>query len=115
MTQAIRQALKLGRVWHWKFRAGIGNPPGVPDIIGIYRVRVDELVKAGVDEVGLFLGIEVKAPGKFVKAGSDQDQFLQTIQVNRGIAFEANDVQAVIDRLKLEKRAMPLFKQGGTG
>ena len=71
--------------------------PGVADLIGVKTVRVDDLVKRGVDEVGVFMAIEVKAPGGRLSA--HQQAFLDNIKRAGGIAFKAESIDEVIDGL----------------
>jgi len=109
VTKAVRDVLKAGRVWHFKHWSGMGSFPGVSDILGVYRVKVEDLIKWNVKEVGVFLAIEVKAPGK--EPSDNQDKFLQAIKNNGGIAFAADDPEIVIKKLGLFGKIMPLFKK----
>ena len=103
VTKAIRDVLKLSGILHWKQHQGLGSTPGVSDIIGLMPD-------------GTFLAIEVKAPGKRVKPGSAQARFLENIHMNRGIAIEADSVEAVVRQLRDRKYKLPvLFKGGANG
>jgi hypothetical protein len=99
VTRQIRDVLHLCRVWHWKQFQTLGSPPGIADILGIRRVRVQDLVDAGVEEVGVFFAVEVKAPrGKLSRA---QEEFLDAVRREGGIALEARDVETVQEALGL--------------
>ncbi len=107
VEKEIRKALKMAGVWHWKHWGGGFNPGGIPDILGIYPVKVDDLVKEGIENVGVFLGIEVKRPG--MKPSPDQKEWIQDINNNYGIGFWADNVHLVVRRLGLIEKAHPLF------
>jgi len=109
VTKAVRDVLKAGRVWHFKHWSGMGSYPGVPDILGVYRVKVEDLIKWNVKEIGVFLAIEVKAPGG--TATEKQSQFLQEVRDNGGFAFTADSPEVVIKKLGLFGKIMPLFKK----
>lgn len=81
ITRAIRDYLKLKKIFHWKNHQGLGSQKGVPDIIGIL-------------EHGRMLLIEVKTEkGKVSEA---QEEFLQTARVCGALAFEARSVEDVM-------------------
>jgi len=109
VEKEIRKALKMAQVWHWKHWGGGFNPRGIPDILGIYPARVDDLVKAGVEEIGVFLGIEVKKPGQ--TPNKDQEDWIKNIVKNHGIGFWTDNVHVVIKRLGLLEKAHPLFER----
>ena len=81
VTKAIRDILRAMDIYHWKEHQGLGSAPGVSDILGIYDGRL--------------LAIEVKAPGKHVRMGSNQERFLRNVEDRGGIAFEANSIDAL--------------------
>jgi hypothetical protein len=60
ITKAIRGILDIARIRHWKQWQGMYSERGVPDIVGIKKVKVSDLAAAGVEYVGVFVGIEVK-------------------------------------------------------
>lgn len=72
----------------------MGSTPGVPDILGIYRLPGET--------AGRFLGIEIKAPRG--KLSSAQEQFLNIIREQGGIAILAYSVDDVIRGLGVEDR-----------
>lgn len=112
VTGRIRRLLKSARVWHFKHWGGPRSPKGIADIIGIRRVRVDDLVKAGVDEVGIFIAIEIKVPGHaWSKPTKEQQAFIDNVNQNKGIGFVAHTTGEVIDKLSLRKRIHPLFSE----
>jgi hypothetical protein len=92
---AITQYLTLMGIFHWKQNnTGIkkdngswipSNLPGVSDILGILKD-------------GRFLAIEVKRPGG--KATEAQLEFIENINDNGGVAFVADNVDIVIERLE---------------
>lgn len=89
ITLQIRTMLKMFGIWHYKQHQGLGSTPGIPDIIGIW-------------EGGRYLGIEVKtANGKVSPA---QQQMIDKINANGGIAFCARSVDEVIEKLGLKDR-----------
>lgn len=80
ITKAIRQYLKMRRVYHWKQWQGLGSTPGVADILGIYQGRM--------------LAIEVKGPKG--RVSEKQQEFIDTVNECGGIAFVARSVDDVI-------------------
>lgn len=67
------------------------NPSaGMPDIIGIATI---------CDSIGVFMAIEVKAPGKRVKPDSKQAKWIEAINNACGIAFEADSLEIAMERL----------------
>ena len=93
LTKQIRSLLKVCGIWHWKAWQGLGSTPGVPDILGIYKGRM--------------LGIEVKtAAGKLSK---HQQDFIDKINAEGGIAFVARSIEDVAENLEIKNR---VFFQG---
>jgi hypothetical protein len=96
---SITQYLTLIGIYHWKQNnTGIkkdngswipSNLPGVSDILGILKD-------------GRFLAIEVKRPGG--KATPAQLEFIENININGGVAFVADNVDVVIDRMDKENK-----------
>lgn len=109
VEKEIKGALRKAGIFHWKHWGGGYNPAGIPDLLGIYMVKVDDLVKEGIEEVGLFLGIEVKRPGK--GPDENQERWIKDINDNHAIGFWTDNVHLVIRRLGLIERAHPLFKK----
>jgi len=95
VTYAIRDILHAFDIYHWKVHQGLGSQPGIADILGIYDSRM--------------LAIEVKAPGKKVKANSPQQRFLDNISDRGGIAFEADSVEALQAGFKKYGYKLPLL------
>lgn len=90
ITRAIRDYLKLKRIFHYKNHQGLGSAPGVSDIIGIYKKR--------------FLAIECKSSEG--KLSAHQREFLNKVNEEGGIGFVARcieDVMAVLGEEKCEK------------
>jgi len=112
VVKAIRDLLRATGVFHWKFSPGpFGNQEGISDILGVYKVKVADLVAAGVEEVGIFLAIEVKRPGK--KPTDAQDRFIENIRDGAGIAFPADCVEDVVEGMKLKTR-IEVKRKGGS-
>lgn len=88
ITKSIRQLLKTLGIWHYKQAQGLGSTPGIPDIIGIFN--------------GRYLGIEVKtARGRL---SDKQQQKIDEINAQGGLAFVARSVDDVIDGLGIRER-----------
>ena len=83
VKRAIQDFLNLCGVFWYSNLAGIGGAPGLSDMTGIYR--------------GRYLAIEVKAPGKRIKPGSNQERFLQNVHDQGGIAIECDGVPALVE------------------
>jgi len=80
--RAIRDFLNLYGVWHYVQVQGPLSARGVSDLVGIYKGRP--------------LYIEVKAPGKRIKPGSEQERFLENVHERGGIAIEADGVESLV-------------------
>ena len=90
ITRDIRKLLKGLGVFHWKVWQGpMSSPKGVSDIIGIAPG-------------GQFLAIEIKGKGK--KPTPLQQQFLEAVKEDGGIAIVAYSVEDVIKGLGVEGR-----------
>lgn len=83
ITKSIRDYLNLRGIFHWKQWQGLGSPPGIADILGMYR--------------GRFLAIEVKTERG--RLSEKQAIFLNRINEQNGIAFIARSVADVRDHL----------------
>jgi hypothetical protein len=111
VVKAIRDLLRSRGVFHWKFSPGpFGKQAGIADILGVYKVRVEDLVKAGVEEVGIFTAIEVKKPGK--KPTDAQKRFLANVRDGAGIAFWADCIEDVIKGMGWDKKTKLKKKRG---
>lgn len=109
MVNKIRSILNRAKIYHYKHWGGPYGKKGVADIIGIRKVRVDDLVKKGVKEIGVFVAIEIKVGRD--KLSDDQKDFLKAISRSGGIAMVADSENAVMKRLGLFKTIYPLFAQ----
>ena len=102
ILKAVKDLLKAFGIFHWKQFGGPLNPPGISDVLGIKKVKVSDLVKAGIKEVGIFIAIEVKA-GKDTLS-DDQEGFGVNVQDSGGIFVEARDVKDIVGPLGLKDR-----------
>ena len=102
ILKAVKDLLEAFAIFHWKHFGGLLNPKGVSDVLGIRKVKVSDLVKAGIEEVGIFMAIEVKA-GKDTLT-EDQEGFGFNVQDSGGIFVEARKVDDVVEPLGLEDR-----------
>jgi len=103
ITNAIREVLAIAGIRHWKQWQGPFSEKGIPDIIGIKKVKVAELVAAGVDEVGIFVGIEVKRQS-VKKLREAQEKWKRYIEESRGIHVTARSIDDAIDGLGIRNR-----------
>lgn len=99
--QRIQGALQdAGNVTHvkiWHGNEAPKNEPGIADILGVYTVNVEDLVRAGIRKVGIALAIEVK--GSKTEIRGDQVVFIHKWNQARaiaGIARCAADVDRAI-------------------
>jgi len=104
----VRTALKKACVWHWKHWGGGFSGSNIADVLGVLPVKVQDLVDAGVEEVGVFLAIELKRPGK--RPTKDQEDWGKDVRAARGIWMWADNVEKVVRELGLAKRAHPLLQ-----
>jgi hypothetical protein len=102
ITKGVRGILKYAQIRHWKQHQSLGSTPGVPDIIAIKKVKVSDLVASGVDEVGVFVGIEVKT--KSGKLSDAQSKWKKYIEDSCGIFIVARDIDDVIEGLGIRNR-----------
>ena len=113
VTRGVKKVLRNAHIWHFKHFSSMGSAKGVPDIIGIRQVSVRDLVEAGIDKVGIFVGIELKREGlSKLKGNPDQERFLANVRDNHGIGFVTDNEQDVIEKLGLFKRLFPLLASG---
>lgn len=108
ILNAVKSILKSARVWHWKHASGPFSQPGISDILGIKKTRVADLVAAGVEEVGVFIAIEIKT-GPTDTPTDNQVGFIQNVNDNGGIAFVTWTPEEVVERLGLFGKIYPLF------
>lgn len=92
--------LKKNNVFHWKHWAGgrYGRSD-IADLLGIYTVKVSDLYEAGIEEVGIFMGIELKRPGDVPT--EDQYKWGDKVKEAGGIWFWADAVEVIIKKLGL--------------
>ena len=102
IVKAVKDLLKAFGIFHWKHFSGPLGKPGVSDVLGIRKVKVSDLVKAGIQEVGIFIAIEVKAGDDTLSV--DQEGFGLNVQDEGGIFVEARKVDDIIDPLGLKDR-----------
>lgn len=90
LTRQIRGILNAAGIFHWKAWQGLGSKRGVSDIIS---------VQPGT---GRMIAIEIKAPRGVVSEA--QQQFLDAVDLQGGIAIVARSVEDVIVGLGLQDR-----------
>lgn len=113
ILDAVMVILKSARVWHWKHASGPFSQAGISDILGIKKCRVEDLVKAGVEEVGIFIAIEIKT-GPNNLPTDDQEGFIANVVENGGIGLVTWRPEEVVEKLGLFGRIFPLFYREGT-
>jgi hypothetical protein len=115
VTKGIRDVLDSAGVWHWKhWSGGFTGLAGISDLLGIYEIPVESLVRRGIKTVGIFMACEIKKPGK--KLTEAQVKFLEQVNLHHGIGVWADSTEECVDKLKLRARLYPLFsKKGGNG
>jgi len=95
----------------------MSQPKGVSDILGIQIVKVADLVEAGIEEVGIFMAIEVKKEGwkppspdtKQYRHFKAQEDFIFKVNLDGGTGFFAQSVEEVIKELDLNAKLYPLW------
>ena len=102
ILKAVKDLLKAFNIFHFKHWSGPLSEKGISDVLGIKKVKVSDLVKAGIEEVGIFVAIEVKA-GKDTLT-DDQEGFGFYVQDSGGIFVEARKVDDIIEPLGLKDR-----------
>ena len=102
ILKAVKDVLAAFNIYHWKHFSGPLGKPGVSDVLGIRKVKVSDLVNAGIEEVGIFIAIEVKAGDDTLSV--DQEGFGFNVQDAGGIFIEARKVDDIIKPLGLEDR-----------
>lgn len=82
LTDRIRTRLKSRFGGKWiKTHGGPFQEKGLPDLIGCIPIAVGDIT------VGLFVGIEVKSPGKEDTLKKKQEQKLRDIRLAGGVTF----------------------------
>jgi hypothetical protein len=81
----IKRWLTKHKIYHFSPIGSAFGTHGVPDIICCVN--------------GLFVGIEVKAPGKLRTLTENQKRHLEAIKASGGMAFVADDVEVVENML----------------
>ena len=100
LTKQVRELFKHLKIFHWKQFQTLGSKPGVSDIIGIRKIKVSDLAKAGIEEVGVFFALELKAPGK--KPNDNQEEFLECVRQSGGLGYWASSIEDVISEFGLK-------------
>jgi len=111
VVKRVRDVLKLAKVFNVRMVGGPYIPKGIPDLLCCQKVKVKDLARAGIDEIGVFVGIEVK--GSRGKESEEQIRFGEALRSHGGIYMVARDEKEVIDGLGLFGRLMPLFDKKG--
>ena len=109
--KSIRAVLNQSRDRLRYFKHYGGGPfgsKGIPDLLGIRTVRVDKLVEAGIEMVGIGFGVEVKRDEKD-KPTKEQAAVLDIINYHGGVGLVAWEPEQVIERLGLKGAILPLF------
>jgi penicillin-binding protein-related factor A (putative recombinase) len=73
----------------WRKQTGY-NMTGMSDILGVYK--------------GRFLAIEVKTPERIKNVSEKQQEFLNKVRKNGGIAMVADSLELVLQKLKEHDR-----------
>ena len=102
ILKAVKDLLSAFNIYHWKHFSGPLGKPGVSDVLGIRKVKVSDLVKAGIQEVGIFIAIEVKAGDDTLSV--DQEGFGLNVTDSGGIFVEARKVDDIVEPLGLKDR-----------
>lgn len=103
ITKAIRSILDSVGIRHWKEWGGPMSENGIPDLVCIKKVKVADLVAAGVESVGLFVGIEVKKPS-VKELRPAQEKWKRRIEESGGVFLTARSIDDVIDGLGIRNR-----------
>ena len=84
ITAAVRDYLRLVGAWELKVLGGLGQRPGVPDVLACVQ--------------GRFVAIEVKRPGR--RPTPRQAAELEAIRAAGGIALVATSLDEVVEALR---------------
>ena len=88
LTKVIRKVLRFNDIWHYKVHGGLGQEPGIPDLVCCYN--------------GLFVGIEVKIAPK--KLSPKQQEKKELIEAAGGMWITAYTLDDVIKGLGLDNK-----------
>ena len=105
IKRSIRQLLRWHKIPHWNMWQGQFSEPGILDLLGLLPG-------------GRFFGIEVKVDKSKLRRDTkryrDQQGFIDWVNETGGIAFRADCLEDVVERLGLQDvRLGPLFAKGG--
>lgn len=97
VKQAVREVLaKRGCYWFFPMQNGLGRV-GIPDIIACLPVTItNEMVGK---KIGVFVGIETKAPGKLSRITANQKKELDAIADHGGVSILADNATTVKEAL----------------
>jgi len=118
VADGIKQVLSLSGALFWKNWGNPFMPPGIPDFVGLIPVNIRSLLDRGVETIGVFFGIEVKAPGKIppdnasrqlTKTETAQLEFLYQINRRNGIGVFCDSPTELI--AMFQERGIPLLHQ----
>lgn len=98
VKEKVKQLLVRNNCYYFfPMQNGLGRT-GIPDIIGcIPTVITEDMVGK---TMGLFIGVETKAPGRLANVTPNQERELKAIADKGGIAVLADDVRIVEEALQ---------------
>ena len=96
VQKALRDVWESCGVFFWKQWQGPYSQRGISDFIGIRKVRVQDLVDAGVEEVGVFFAVETKRPRK-AAIRQEQEAFIANVLDQTALATRAKSVDEMIE------------------
>lgn len=120
VVDQIKDLLKASKIMYVRMVGSPFMPKGVADLICCQPVRVRDLLKAGVEEIGVFVAIECKPQNWHppTKIGSrewehylTQKEWLDAVKRCKGVAFFTTSPDDVMEKLGLFGRVMPLFSK----
>ena len=92
VKREIREYLKKRGVFHVNIVQGPRSPRGVSDLLCVVRVRVKDLVEAGIETVGMFAAIEVKREVGGITS-DHQKKFIADVKEHGGFGVVVNSVE----------------------
>lgn len=112
ITAGIRSVIAMAGYFWKSWQGPMSQPPGVSDIIGVKKTKVSDLVEAGIENIGVFVAIEVKHEGwkppptgtKRYRHYLNQETFLRRVRSYGGIGFFAQSEQEAIEKLGIQGR-----------